>query len=89
LGNYKENSSRYDILQPRVIIEPPDVNKIPLEPEDDLLYFITKYGDLEDWQRNIIDIVRKESVYFIPQIETKIMNEGWASFWSITIFLKS
>jgi stage V sporulation protein R len=26
-------------------------------------------------------MVHEQAQYFIPQIETKIMNEGWASFW--------
>ena len=59
----------------------PDLKKIPLEPEEDLLYFIGAYGRLEYWEKDILDIVREETLYFIPQIETKFMNEGWASFW--------
>ena len=59
----------------------PDLKKVPLEPEEDLLYFVGTYGRLEDWEKDIIDIVREETQYFIPQIETKIMNEGWASYW--------
>jgi len=59
----------------------PDFKKIPLEPEEDLLYFIRTYGRLEEWEKDIIDIVREETLYFIPQIETKLINEGWASFW--------
>jgi stage V sporulation protein R len=35
--------------------------------------------DLEDWQRDILGMVREEMLYFLPQIRTKIMNEGWAS----------
>jgi stage V sporulation protein R len=53
--------------------------------QEDLLFFILKHGSLEEWEKNIIEIVRNESLYFIPQIETKIMNEGWASFWHYTI----
>ncbi|ADZ19633.1 stage V sporulation protein R [Clostridium acetobutylicum] len=77
--------------KPRSIIEPyekpvePDLSKIPLEPEDDIIYFIENYGNLQEWERNVIEIVRRETAYFIPQIETKIMNEGWASFWHYTI----
>jgi stage V sporulation protein R len=33
------------------------------------------------WERDLINIVREESFYFLPQVETKIMNEGWASYW--------
>jgi len=51
------------------------------KPEQDLLRFIVGNGRLQDWEKDIISIVREEAQYFIPQIETKIMNEGWASFW--------
>jgi len=51
----------------------------------DLLGFLSEYGDYEDWQLDLIDIVRDESHYFIPQIKTKILNEGWASFWHYKI----
>ena len=37
------------------------------------------------WRRDIVDIVRNESKYFMPQIQTKIMNEGWACFWHYTL----
>lgn len=61
--------------------EVPDWNQIPLEPEEDILLFLMRYARLTDWEKDIIGIVREETMYFIPQIETKIMNEGWASFW--------
>lgn len=63
----------------------PDINRIPLEPEGDILAFIAEYGDLEEWEKDIIQIVIDETKYFIPQIETKIINEGWASFWHYRI----
>ncbi|MDF2881009.1 MAG: stage sporulation protein [Clostridiaceae bacterium] len=66
----------------------PDLNKVPLKPEEDILYFIIKYGELTEWQKNIVEIVREETGYFIPQIETKIMNEGWASYWHFTLLDK-
>ncbi|CUB10251.1 SpoVR family protein [Bacillus cereus] len=56
--------------------------KIPPQPEKDLLLFIEEYSrELEDWQRDILTMMREEMLYFWPQLETKIMNEGWASFW--------
>lgn len=60
----------------------PDLARVPLEPDSDLLLFIRDHNPkLEDWQRDILTIVYEESAYFIPQIETKIMNEGWATYW--------
>ncbi len=52
---------------------------------ENLLVFIMQNGNLEEWQRDIIMIVAKQSKYFSPQIETKIMNEGWASWWHYQI----
>ncbi|MES2464307.1 MAG: SpoVR family protein [Armatimonadota bacterium] len=60
--------------------EKPATRKFPEEPEKDLLLFLANYGrDLEDWQRDIISMVREEMMYFLPQMQTKIMNEGFAS----------
>ena len=42
---------------------------------------VTTIARWPDWQRDLLTIVDEEARYFIPQIETKIMNEGWASFW--------
>ena len=56
--------------------------KFPEKPEKDLLLFLLRHApNLEPWQRDIIEIVRIEMLYFIPQMQTKIMNEGWASIW--------
>ncbi|WP_300381906.1 SpoVR family protein [Clostridium sp.] len=71
---------------PRVI----DINKIYKsneieEKSEDLVGFIIKYSKLEEWEKNILRIVKRETEYFIPQIETKIMNEGWASYWHYNI----
>jgi stage V sporulation protein R len=60
----------------------PDLNRVPLYPEEDLLLFIRDHNPLlSDWEKDLLTIVHEEAQYFIPQIETKIMNEGWASFW--------
>lgn len=56
--------------------------RFPTEPQENLLYFIEKNAPLlEPWEREIVRIVRKIAVYFYPQRQTKIMNEGWATFW--------
>ena len=77
--------SAHPLLEPRVKNQPLDLNRIPLEPEEDILLFIYRHAQLEDWERDVIGFVRQESLYFLPQIETKIMNEGWASFWHYRI----
>lgn len=56
------------------------------EPTRDLLLFLLERApDLEEWQRDILSSLRNEMLYFRPQMETKIMNEGWASFWHVRI----
>jgi stage V sporulation protein R len=56
-----------------------DLNKIPLEPDNNVLGFLGAHNrQLENWERDLIHIVEQESLYFIPQACTKIMNEGWA-----------
>ncbi|KMY48929.1 SpoVR family protein [Peribacillus loiseleuriae] len=56
--------------------------KFPPQPEKDILLFIEQYSrDLTEWQRDILTMMREEMLYFWPQLETKIMNEGWASYW--------
>jgi len=56
--------------------------RVPPEPEKDLLLFLLRYADdLEEWQRDVLTVVRNEMLYFLPQMQTKVMNEGWASLW--------
>jgi stage V sporulation protein R len=58
----------------------------PEEPQENLLYFVEKYAPrLAGWQRELVRIVRKIAQYFYPQGQTKVMNEGWATFWHYTI----
>jgi stage V sporulation protein R len=69
-----------------------DETSFPPEPEYDLLAFLREYGqaydgdteravDFEDWQRQLIEMLRREAYYFAPQRTTKVMNEGWAAYW--------
>ena len=67
----------------RVPGKPP---KFPEKPEKDLLLFLLRHAPhLQPWQRDVIEIVRAEMLYFVPQMQTKIMNEGWASTWHARI----
>ncbi len=60
----------------------PNFNKVPLYPDEDLLIFIRDHNpQLSEWEKDLLTIIHKQAQYFVPQIETKIMNEGWASFW--------
>ena len=55
--------------------------RFPNEPVRDVLSFLIHFAPLEDWQQDILTIIRDESYYFAPQGMTKTMNEGWASYW--------
>ncbi len=59
--------------------------RFPAEPERDVLLFLLEHAPLERWQRDVLDMVREEAYYFAPQAQTKILNEGWASYWHSTI----
>ncbi len=80
IEDYENKKEKRTFLDFDKKIEMPDLEKVPLEPVDDVMGFIIEYGDLKEWEKNILKIVRREAQYFIPQIETKIMNEGWASY---------
>jgi len=50
-------------------------------PEENLLYFLELHAPLlEDWQRELLRIVRELAIYFEPQRQTKMMNEGCATW---------
>lgn len=55
--------------------------KIPEEQSRDVLEFLMDHAPLEKWQRDVLSIIREEAYYFAPQGQTKIMNEGWATYW--------
>jgi stage V sporulation protein R len=55
-------------------------------PEKDLLFYIMRHSPaLTDWQRDCVAMIHEEMEYFVPQMATKTMNEGWASFWHARI----
>lgn len=64
------------------------------EPKSpDLLQYLIDHSpflnrDENKWMQSVLQIVRTTSIYFQPQIRTKIMNEGWASYWHETLFLQ-
>ncbi len=88
LEKYYAKIKRDSVLEKKKDIPFPDLHKIPLEPTEDIMAFIVRHGNLEEWEKDILCIVIEETKYFIPQMETKIMNEGWASFWHYTILNK-
>jgi stage V sporulation protein R len=71
--------------------ETPDDEEPALRPSthgsqrDLLLFLASESPTLEDWERDVLGIVRGEMLYFYPQLQTKIINEGWASYWHVQI----
>lgn len=88
LLQYEEENFN-DIWRTIPSVEKPSAEKLvkfPAEPEENLLYFIEKHApNLPQWKRELLRIVRKVAQYFYPQMLTKIMNEGWATFWHYTL----
>jgi stage V sporulation protein R len=60
----------------------------PPEPMRDVMLFLLEHAPLKPWQLDVLAIVRDEAYYFAPQAQTKIMNEGWASYWHSTIMTR-
>ncbi|MDP7033307.1 MAG: SpoVR family protein [Planctomycetota bacterium] len=56
-------------------------DNLPETPQRDILLFLIENAPLQRWQRDILEIIRSEAYYFAPQAQTKILNEGWASYW--------
>ncbi len=59
--------------------------KFPPHPEKDILMFLIDNSPMENWQKVLLSIIRDEAYYFAPQRVSKIMNEGWASYWHSTM----
>jgi stage V sporulation protein R len=57
------------------------MRSFPEEPVRDVVGFILEHGRLPRWKMEILQIIRDEAYYFAPQGQTKIMNEGWATYW--------
>ncbi len=85
----------YSELLPRK--EPPEeskgpeqgspVRRRPERPERDLLLYILSHSPkpLEEWETDVLSVLREQSLCFLPQRRTKIMNEGWAAYWHMRI----
>ncbi len=56
-------------------------HRLPVTPTRDVLGFLLRYAPLAPWERTVLEVVRDEAYYFSPQAMTKIMNEGWATYW--------
>lgn len=92
----KDNSEFFD----RVTSKYPEFEELynrqrrqKVAPDLDVMEYIIRYSpflrqDENEWMKSVIQIVRNTSLYFQPQIRTKIMNEGWASYWHEYLFMR-
>jgi len=86
---FHEAGQRYAELEARLA----RMGEVHVEPRRDLLRFLLDDSpflarDENVWMRSVLEIIRKTSLFFQPQIRTKIMNEGWASYWHEKLFLQ-
>jgi stage V sporulation protein R len=58
-----------------------EIRRFPAQPQRDVLRFLVEHAPLDPWQQDLLEIVREEAYYYAPQGMTKIMNEGWATYW--------
>jgi stage V sporulation protein R len=82
LENSQPRSDPFQKIHARPEHTEPDLHRVPIEPDEDLLLFIRDHNlYLADWEKDLLTIVDEEAKFFIAMMETKIMNEGWASYW--------
>ncbi len=92
---FKSKDYMDDYINPRALLKAEEderrkakeqtARSFPEHPEKDVLLFLIENAPLKGWQRDVLSIVRDEAYYFAPQGMTKVLNEGWASFWHSTI----
>ena len=65
------------------------LRSFPEEPVRDVMGFLLEHAPISRWQRDILRIIYDEAMYFAPQGQTKIMNEGWATYWHTTMMTRN
>jgi stage V sporulation protein R len=81
-----QNHPEFEAIYKKSLKEKPNIKM-------DLIQHLMEYSDFlnreeNNWMKAVMEVVRKTSVFFQPQIRTKIMSEGWASYWHEKIFLQ-
>ncbi|MCK5072658.1 MAG: SpoVR family protein [Bacteriovoracaceae bacterium] len=87
LKSFIRSKERWNNKQKKVGKKEKKVKKVDFEklPTRDVMLFLLEHGPVEEWESDILGILREEAYYYLPQRLTKIMNEGWASYWHSTI----
>jgi stage V sporulation protein R len=74
----KERTGKMDQIKPQ---DAGDLRDKKINTPRDVMFYLLENAPLEEWESDILGILRDEAYYFLPQRLTKIMNEGWASYW--------
>ena len=81
MRNYINPPEFLEKQRQKIEAEQQKARHFPENPQKDILLFLLNYAPLARWQHTILEIIRDEAYYYAPQGMTKIMNEGWASYW--------
>ncbi len=81
MRNYINPPEFLEEQRQKIEAEQQKARRFPENPQKDILLFLLNYAPLARWQHTILEIIRDEAYYYAPQGMTKIMNEGWASYW--------
>jgi stage V sporulation protein R len=77
-GRYDDLWKMGEAEEPAPVQPPPNPRQDHL-PEKDIIYYIMRHAPhLQPWQRDVMGMIHEEMEYFVPQMQTKTMNEGWA-----------
>lgn len=85
LEEYINPAAFIEMQKQRQVKDSEKLKKFPKNPERDVMGFLLLHAPLSRWEYDILHIIRNEAYYFAPQAQTKILNEGWASYWHSTI----
>lgn len=81
MDSYVNPSGFLEAQKRKITEEAARQQKFPESPALDVLAFLLEHAPLSSWQKKILSIIRDEAYYFAPQGQTKILNEGWATYW--------
>ncbi len=78
-GPYDDLNSRQE-REAKAKAEAAEAENEQAQPEKDLIWFIMQNSPiLQPWHRDVMSMIHDEMLYFVPQMQTKTINEGWAS----------
>ncbi len=82
LKSFMRSKDRKEGSAPQQVVEESaDLREKKINYPRDIMHYLLENAPLEEWEADILGILRDEAYYYLPQRLTKIMNEGWASYW--------